>query len=491
MKKSIILIGILFLANSIYGQKNKIKCKNCKDEIQDKFLNTYTSEKKDIIEENWSEYFGENLFEKIPSKSLPKNVYALKFDALGCIYPKDFNENSFKMLFAKGKRRINYRTNEYLYKNTFYKLPSETITNYKNKYSFKDTIKAEILNSVIFTPNDRSLPDDEMYIFRKDWNENFGIKHINKINQIIEDKKIKKVVYVVHGYNLPYSLAHIQFNNIVDLYKDSNQDLDEILFIATYWPSTNRKKSNYKNGSFYFRNKLNYKSISGFPLIINRSFLTGLGIRQILNGMKDFDGEVHMISHSMGGPTISAALINPIEKLKSNRFEKLTIKKENSKGLKSQLIAEKINSLQNTKNYNKLNLLKNEFYNTKIEEYKFSKLKVYLNAPAMSGLSTFKAPDLNETSKASWTIAYNNTDKVLHKTFGPIRFGDQNGDTRLGGNWENEAWKTKDQLRKYKLEDRFKFVESGVQVDLFGHDFFCYLNQPLFQKHLKDFITEN
>ncbi len=188
--------------------------------------------------------------------------------------------------------------------------------------------------------------------------------------------------------------------------------------------------------------------------------------------------------------TISAALINPFEKLKSNQIEKLIIKKENSNEIRAQIIGARIDSIRNKENQKKIVSLKNEFAKAKIEEYNFSKLKVYLNAPAMSGLSTFKAPDLKDSLKVFWTIGFNNTDKVLHKTFGPIRFGDQNGDTRLGGNWENEAWKTKDQLRKYKLGDRFKFVESGVQVDLFGHDFFCYLNQPLFQKHLKDFITE-
>lgn len=461
---------ILLVGFSIQGfsQRSKeIVCRKCKKEIQDNYLNKYTVGKRDLIKRNWSEYFGENLIDSMPSKSVPDKVkiYPLKFDALGCFYPEEFNDEEFKRLFSKKKTRLLFfNSNKYVYKKTFYRLKKETLDKYYGSNHLITNFNK------ITDLQKKTLPDSSMLEFRSKWNNNFGKRHISNIDSIIKKNSIEKIVFVVHGYNLPYSLSHIQFNNIIDLYQEDSNYNYNTLFIPTYWPSTNRKKYNYKNGNFYFKNRLSLKSVSGFPIIINRSFLTGLGLRQILNGIKDFSGEVNMVSHSMGGPTISAALIDPIEKLQTKTYGKNSDLKDNFKN-------------------RKLKLMKKAFQTDSLEGNKFKEFKVFLNAPAMPGIETFHLPELGKNNKnVNWTIGFNLTDKVLHKTMGPFRFGDENGNTRLGGNWENETWKTKDYVAKNGFASKFKFVESGIQSDLFGHDFFCYLNQKKFKLAFKDFL---
>jgi hypothetical protein len=318
--------------------------------------------------------------------------------------------------------------------------------------SSKGFLKTPRTSSKYITPPKGSVTNSDQLEFTKNWNEYFLKNQIENLNKKIEETKVENLFFIIHGYNVPYSLAQIQANAIIDqTFELDSEKAKNTLFVKVFWPSTSRKKVVVENDTFIVKNKINLYSISAFRSIATRTYLVGHSLRQILNDINNFKGNVYFFSHSLGAQVATSTFILPqLEVIKDTVFFKY-------------------------------------FESDTIKNNNFNSVKLFLNAPAMPGKPSFPDSALKKLPKTIWTVGYNPTDKVLRKTVGFIRFGDHNGNTRLGGNWEDETWKLKDFTYKLNKENQFKFVQTGYQYDTFGHDFFCYLIQSKFQGHFKNF----
>lgn len=457
MKAKILIFlffAINFLAISQTKSTRPLKCKNCEGEIKKAFFQRYFSE-IEIIENNNKEYFGEDLDIYLPRKNEEANIFNLKFDALGATYPDIFYDKEIRKYFEKRKGLKSVKSNKYLYRNTFFKLPlekKELILKAVTESTKKSLFTSKETEASLITVAKKSLPLSVQLNFTREWNKLILMDQIERLNEKLS-LNIENLVFIVHGYNVPYSLAQIQSNSIIDkTYELDSLKAKKTLFVRVFWPSTSRKKVIIKNDSFIVKNKVNLYSISAFRSISTRSYLVGHSMRTIINGISKFNGSVYFFSHSLGAQVTASTFIIPELKV-----------------------------IQDT-------LLHKYLNSNPIVNNNFKKVKLFLNAPAMPGISSFPDSSLANLKNTQWVIGYNPTDKVLRKTIGFIRFGDHNGNTRLGGNWENETWEFKDYLQKVKKENQFKFVQTGSQYDLFGHDFFCYLNQDGFKLAFKDFM---
>lgn len=461
MEKTRLLFILLVISKFtlVFSQgENCKKCDRCDTiNVPKLYLDKYTnsSSKIDAIKKGWGEFLGVDLDKEIPSETKGVHQISLKFDGLGCVYP-DFINADFHKFFGINDSIKNKK----FFKNTFF-----SITNFKfqiknESRSFFNAFPKEYQNDInlrgIVTKKTHYCAKD-YFNYMKLWNHVFLKEKISQINYEIKEKKIERVVILVHGYNLPYSLAHVQDNNIIDIYKKNVKDLTKTLFIKIFWPSLAKKEYYFYQDNFRFRNSISLESISVFKYITNRAYLVGLSLREVLNdiNLNDKNDRIDIIGHSMGCPTIAAAIINPFSKMKITT----SINKEFEQA------------------FNNLNI-------------PTKKINIFLNAPAMPGINTFQEKNFNKKthSNIKWTIGYNSGDMVLRKTISLLRFGDQNGNTRLGGNWENETWKTKDYIKHLEMESNFTFVRTGFQYDTFGHDFFCYLHQKAFQDAFEKFI---
>jgi hypothetical protein len=460
MRTLLFIFLVLCLSPFCYSQKG-IECTNCKKnkkEIQKKFLNEYQA-KYDLLCNNKKEYFGVDLEKELNGNSPKENIFDFKFDALGCVYPEIIKNNpeNFRRFFEKSRNWKGVKSNKYLYRNTFFEFKESQIYKDTFEYNVKDTSAMKILTDVDFgiSPPPSSIPPSTMINFKNYWDSLFLEKEISSFNKKIKDGHFKKVVFFVHGYNVPYSVAKIQSNTFINQFKNNDKST---LFVNIYWPSTARKKIIRNKNTLFIKDKISLHSVRGFSSIVPRTFLVGNSINKILNGISsEFICDVNMYGHSLGCAVITSSILPQANKLEKNKDSEL------------------------------FKLIQNQSFKADT----LVNFKVFLNAPAMPGLESFNKDSFNTNSKkVKWNIGFNPDDKVLNKTVFLFRFGDNNGNTRLGGNWENETWKLKDNLRRIDLEKNFNFVRTSNYKDIKGHDFFCYFNQPLFQKHLKDFIIE-
>lgn len=450
-----ILLFFCLIFDSTLGQ-NFRKCNKCKEEIKGKYLRKYTQgDKFPIIENNWNEYFFENLEGKLNGgEKKDLNIINLRFDALGCIYPNkkfDFEESEKLINVFKKSNRVNFDGISFynISQNTF----ESTQAIFWNKY-------LEIERNKIF--NDDSLKRlkdyERQFLFTQKWNNFYMKPKIIQINEQIFQKNIEKIVFLVHGYNVPNSLAQIQYENIIDEYTN-RVNCANILFLNIFWPSTAEKKITNKK-DFYFRNRFKWRVISDFKSVVPRTYYISLSIRKLLNNI-NFMGDLRFISHSLGANVVSSTLIEPNKKMKA-AYRKSTLR----------------------------NLTINEFKNNKLNLTTKS-IGVFMNAPAIGGVATFN--DLDSTNhlhtKMNWFIGYNDSDKVLNRKLGRISFREMGDNTRLGGNkFGTEVSKTQDLVIKLGFKNNFRLERVGEQKDQFGHDFFCYLIQPKFNKEFEKFI---
>lgn len=475
--KRIVFATVLFFSGAAYSQEGQGRCKKCTTGIYNNFLKEYLKpETYPLIMKNFGEYFISDLdTSKIRFGSNPTHLFSLKFDKLGCAYPDSFPDSL--EAFKHRKKRFSYRKNL-----SFLKVYSENNWDPDGSHGksafgvLQDQITWKDKNLAVPKLSKFLLDDPSQYLWIKEWNEKHLEPQVQQINESLIKNNIKRIVFLVHGYNVPYSIGQIQYNNLIDIFKEElkPEEFDKTMFIKVFWPGTAGKKIKKKEDVYVIKNRIRPGAVKRYNEVTVRSYMVSLSLRKVLNQLNGFNGDILMAGHSMGCPTITSALIDPGENLRETKKPKAKRKQETNK---------------------KLKLLKEQFSkeNPVAKDYS-PKIRVFLNAPAMSGINSFYDPE-SGFKNVNWTIGFNPTDRVLNKTFTIFRFGDEYGNTRLGGNWEDEAWKTKDYLRKYGDQrnyqdylDRFEFVQTGVQHDLFGHDFFCYLLQEKFKFRFGKFI---
>lgn len=457
------------------------KCKKQKDLVFKNNISPYIQNEKqiDIAKSNWKEVSFVDLDKDIPPLAKNTNMISVRYDGMGCIYPLFMSNDMLDL-----ERTFTGSRDNYLFKYTFYHMfyPDHL----KDHTDFLDTIskhvpvaeqrfmvdlaKGRLMHRANIDKNGNidTLRANDIFDFADEWNSKYQSEIVDYINKIIERKGIKKIVIFIPGFNVPYALAHLQSNNIIDIYQRELNDqvkFEETLFLKIYWPSLSYKHSRLTAADFNIGNKLRLNTAKSFNFVRNRAFNVGLHARNLLANI-NFDGSFDIVGHSTGSDIIGIILVNPITKMNLD--------------LNKNKVPYKITM---AKRFEKADLPK-------------KKIHAFLNAPSIPGPATFNSDVLNKPEQKDyiWTIGYNKSDKVLQKLKGTkqrANLANWGGNTSLGGDVNNTVNQTIEELRSApEVAKNFRFVELGKQKDLFGHDFFCYLNQECFKLEFARFVKK-
>ena len=130
-----------------------------------------------------------------------------------------------------------------------------------------------------------------------------------------------------------------------------------------------------------------------------------------------------------------------------------------------------------------------------LEAFPSKKINVFLNAPSIPGINTFKDLENNQIqNKYSFFVGFNEFDEVLlkkkfhigTKKFKKIRLPRHLSSTSLGCNYKREVFFTQTAFDTIGLTDNFS---AGINSYQYEHDFFCYIKQKEFKRNLQFFLA--
>lgn len=428
MKKNI-LLTFVFLVNGLVNGQNL-----------DSLIKTYVPNQSNFIKENWCQYFKEDLAQLYKTK----NLYSVRLDSYGLIYPsKDIFRNvSTRNMRYNGQRPT--KNTKYSIVNIFGRYP-EKLQKHSNDIKDSETVFYDSLIDAIHNNEKLTLED-----FNDTWRKFNTRRVIDEINKLIEQRGYEKVIFYCHGFNVPYSLAALQFEYIIERFK---LDDEKTLFIPIYWPSNDAK--NYKqnrDGTLNYKDRKSPKTVARFLYYSNEAYFAGLTLRSIINGLNEHVS-VKIVSHSLGVTVSTTALINTVSKLQS----------VNSGPINDQL-----------------NILMSRIPVPK------RRISVYMSAAAIPGKGTFQDIDSAKGKNFKFYCSWNKNDHVLGKDFVNIRVGPNKlGGTELGLNSNNSI-----EIVKHLLNSNAagSFVDRNV-TDQSDHDIFSYLQNNDYRDFMYIFFT--
>lgn len=454
--KGFLIILILIFTSKIIAQDCILD-----SSVTKYYKNYYSDASTKAIKENWNDFFGENLDAELPINYRTLKSFPLKFDGLGCIYP-DFIDENFRDTFINKSHNVKLTD-----KNSFYEV---YFSGLKRKEKLVSILEANNMDELLIElakikqhNNDKhgSFNYESFFTFAKVWNKFLLTKKIEQLNKIISSQNIENIIFFIHGYNVPYGLAKIQNNLIAEkTYEITNDEVQikKTLFIPVFWSSGDRKDLFQSTNSLKFANQEDLKTTFIYTYISNRAYMAAVGLRQVLNQTKEVNC-VKIITHSHGATLATTALISTTSKLQNNDIK--------------------------------------ELLGTYINKYDLpdKKISIYLNAPAIPGISTFIDIDnITIQKKYFWNIGYNKHDKTLlkkkipYKVFRLLKFSRLLSSTSLGCDRRKEIRKTKSVFAGKGIKDNFIPEIAGKQD---AHDFFCYMMQPEFQVIFEKFIKKS
>ncbi|MFM9908388.1 MAG: alpha/beta hydrolase [Chitinophagaceae bacterium] len=455
-----LVLSSFFISSTLYSQSLSQNCMDCRPSCLCKSTigNRYTENEKAIIKSNWSDFEGEDLENSFPiSKSA--NIMSIRFDGLGCVYPTFIKDNKLKSLFFNDGVR-HTALNAFTFYSMFRKFSENSLIS-KNP-AFNQVLKElSAISKINFSNNDDSTIQN-FFDFREKWNSYFLSALVNEVNDNIKQKLIKYCVFFVHGYNVPYSLAHLQGNTLFKDILDSiavEEDQKKILFIRVFWPSNSKKEKLFGNVFCSLKNKLNLNSGKLYSFITNRAYLISLSLRSIINQL-DRNISINLVSHSFGAVVTTGIVLHPINKIKKldrdSPFNKKIIRAFDTISIPSQ------------------------------------KVSLFLSAPGIPGNTTFCVLDKEKNKDNYFYIGYNNKDMVLKKKnvpfLGWFLTAKKRNSTTLGCNWRGEIDSVKAIVDKVGLSDNFIYCQNGLKKN---HDFFCYRLQEPFKRNFGNYVRTN
>ena len=426
------------------------------------------------IKSNWTNFsFNPMDASLIANESLSQNadVYPIYLDAMGIPYdPSTFDSLQIERLASSNVKFKSF------YKFSLYH--SERLKRYtpSRKIKIKKTLNYNDAKNFYYQNFEPQL---------NNLRENLGSALNGKEN----------LFFFCHGYNVPYSLAIVQFNNVLDSIAKLNPEfIEKTLFVPVFWPSNNQKensidpfqgvvepnttnreaiensssKMEYYKSSFSTKNDV-YPFFGGlrnkkrFARYTKHAYMAGITIRQLLN---DLPSEINsfVFTHSLGA--ISASVIG------------IDVK----------------SPLQNTnKNYGDLFV---DLYISQLDKINIPKqnLNFFMSAPAITGANTFADFDtLNSSVRENkYFVTKNIQDPILAKNMLPLlqRVGiakaTRFGATTFGLNYNGDVNNIESFFESVGLEEHF--VSENVQVA--DHDIFMYLKNAHYIGLLSKFIED-
>lgn len=443
IKISSLYILILFSANQSFAQEAKKDMK----ENRDHFYDLFDEYQKCTIIKYWKQYFVKDIIPDLASyksdlsKITEQDYHPLFLDSYGCMYCKNFYslDYDFKQWTKKDINLLRYSH----YQNV------RCDSGLKEKLLKEDSIK---FKCVPIDPNAHKKTANPAYLsnFNNKWNEVFLTPEIDCINEKLRSKE--NIVFFVHGYNVPYSLAVIQMLMLREKMQSAGLNVDNTLFVPIFWSSGDLKKKNIKPEkakNFNVGDKFRYRTAQGWLYYSNRAYYAAITLRNVLNKIDvDSTKNVMIFAHSLGATIATSACINTTSKLDNRDIS---------------------------------NDLRKKFTQTPIPTIP---IKIFLSAPAIPGVNTFTDMDSCFSNKVVFSTV-NNRDRMLSKFkfINPKRLSS----TTLGSDYKGEASETKRLFMLKDFCDNFIYRKVSCRKD---HDIFTYMRQDEYLKLLKEFIEK-
>ncbi len=498
--KQIILIVLLLLIYKSYAQgtdkpeKNSVTQSfqyggNYYDSIKWTYVRKYCKYNA-LIKNNWKQYYKINLFDTIQTKQ-NNLIYPIYFDSYGSLYPNlsflnMLRDRDFKKGWMCDKDLNKYSLHTFFRNNRFRRVVQYNV---KAKGKVEDSIFYNMLLSKLDTWEGKG--EENRTNFYKIWDSTRYGQVIQELKKRITEKGVTKIIFFVHGYNVPYSLAALQALELQN-YIQSVNDKDTILMIPVFWPSNDSKKCNLTENDTEFK---------GFNISDNRKFLRGgvrtgtlwwyytnqayfaaIGLRKILNGIYGVhvngkEPEIILFSHSFGATVITSSLINTFSKMHIHRSIR-----DAADGDFSSLDS---NTLKKLKVNDPLGFMMiKRFKQTDLPR---QKVTLYLSAPAISGENTFIDMDTIALRNLKVYSTVNKMDPVLTKAntgiFRNIIKASDFGNTSMGCDYNGDCNNVKQCFSNPSC------VENS-QLNFKEHDFFVYLNDSIYKASVKKMVEE-
>ena len=310
--------------------------------------------------------------------------------------------------------------------------------------------------------------------FYKKWDLEHDIMIANQLKNYIQQNHIKRLLFFIHGYNVPYSLANLQAIELARHIKQDGSNMRDLLIIPVFWPSNNKKEcvlsdsASFSIANFSKLGKGGLKNGTDMWYYSNQAYYAAIGLRKLLNNIKGENVEVSIYSHSLGNTVSTSALINTTSKLD---------------GIKNKMMIQK-EEKENTKQVTILNDLIALFKNNPLPE---QKIKVFMSAAAIPGMGTFTDMNIDVINNKSFYITINPYDPMLRKRVTgnlEVLNAETFSDTQLGCNFKCDA----DNVKKYFTENGLAGNIGFKNVVVKDHDVFVYLMQPGYKNFINEFL---
>jgi len=482
MKKASFLFA-LFIGGIVIAHAQEIRPAKSQEDYEEKKKVYFPVEENQIktMQNNWDMYFKEDVASVIDKKS-KDYLFEIKLDSYGSVYPAQEILDGIPRDDFNGDKK----SRKFLESNSFWWLFKKDEGVIADKA--KTTKNAAIYQNLLKLSKGSSLREEDQFFDRWDSLHIGGV--CQQLNTRIKKDKINKVIFFVHGYNVPYSLAVLQALTFYKVIKDTlNVPVENTLLVPVYWPSNNEKYDSLRQENFTTENIKTFKNNGAlFLRYSNRCYYAAITLRQIINALNP-SVDVNIIAHSLGATIATSCLINTWSKLDYNSGSSLKANASN----RSWVLSQNRNNFNGKDNIN-IDLLK-RFYNTPLPA---RKVGVFLSAGAIPGLHTFQDLDVKAMKNKFFYSTINQFDEMVTKTdikdevrkrfF--IRVSYINAfrlsATSLGCNADGEADKTRVYYNT-RLRVKDAFVTSEVSKE-WDHDVFTYLQQPDYKDFLKKFL---
>jgi hypothetical protein len=447
-----------------------------------KYFSSFDSAQKFVIEKNWVQYFETDIYSKLDT--VDNNIVSIRLDSYGSIYPKEnilegvnFNPNGInkKSLTAFSMYDIfGSEGNRKIILNNIQKLSEKGGINI-SKSNFYKALLSGFESCQSSKKNKEILPCTHLTIdsFYRIWDSVHLIEKTAEIEQTLRNGKYKKIMYFIHGYNVPYSLANVQLISLMNEMKGGSIGLNtkEILFVPIFWTSNACKNLNLKSNKLFDISNRTGLGNGGLDNGISymyyskRAYFAAITFRKLLNKLAKIDQNQFVFTHSMGATVVTSALINTVSKL--------DIKRSNKDFIRSKPSQEKLKS--------KLDPITYDIVNGFMEPIPSQPITIFMSAPAIPGVSTFVDLDTSSNSNFKTKHFYctiNVKDEMLTKEVAKLPFVNKNtfGASSLGCDII-DASKTKQILENNCTKFLNSTFDYKVVCNLVDHDMLTYLNQ--------------
>jgi len=311
MSKSLLILILVFCSHAIYTQEQFAS-----------IFEQYDNNQIKLIDENWKQYFQKNIYDSL--NILDLEYFEIPFDSYGSVYPNYNLFNNFTNINFEGVDLDDKLISKYSMFRIFTNPNNYTKLN-ANIAELKEEPERNFYRNLLNKSKEiRAIKNFSKSIdtFYEEWDPFHYSKTIKalaqKISILQENNKDLKVIYFIHGYNVPYSLAVLQANELMK--KINNADpRSQYLLVPIYWVSNSNKKhiftdltnpdiSDVEDTSQIFK-WFNYS---------NRAYYTGLGLRKIISEVENLlilQPRTYVFAHSLGTTIATTLIINPTSKL--------------------------------------------------------------------------------------------------------------------------------------------------------------------------------